>query len=143
MASIFTRIVRGEIPCYKVAETDTCLAFLDIHPNRKGHTLCIPKREVDQWTDLEAEEYQQLMLFSHRVAQAIKRVIPCRRVGLSIVGLDVAHTHIHLIPIENTSDMTFLHKEEVDADQMKVLADQLQKSYQELYNSQVRKSNNL
>lgn len=132
MHSIFTRIVNGEIPCYKVAETDSCLAFLDINPNREGHTLCIPKKQIDQWVDLSDETLKDLVLFSKKVARAIKEVVPCQRVGMSVIGLDVPHVHIHLIPLDKPEDMTFTSKEKVDDFQMKLLCERLQKRYSQL-----------
>lgn len=107
MASIFTQIVNGEIPCYKVAETADYLAFLDVRPQVKGHTLCIPKKEVDYIFDLEDPLLAGLMTFSKRVAKAIEQVVPCKRIGVAIVGLEVAHAHIHLMPIKNVADLAF------------------------------------
>jgi histidine triad (HIT) family protein len=107
MASIFTRIVNGEIPCYKVAETEDFLAFLDITPRVKGHTLCIPKKEIDYIFDIEDEQLGQLMAFSKKVAKAIEAVIPCKRVGVAVVGLEVPHAHIHLFPLNTMSDFGF------------------------------------
>ncbi len=107
MASIFTRIVQGEIPSYKVAETETCLAFLDINPLKKGHTLCIPKVEVDYIFDLDADQYTDLMLFTKRVAKAIDQVIKSERVGVAIIGLEVPHAHVHLVPLDGIHDIDF------------------------------------
>ena len=107
MSSIFTKIIRGEIPCYKVDETEDCLAFLDINPNSYGHTLCILKKEIDYIFDLSDEEYLSLMKFSKRVALAIKKSVDCKRVAMSIVGLEVPHVHVHLIPINNMNDLNF------------------------------------
>ena len=107
MSSIFTKIIRGEIPCYKVDETEDCLAFLDINPNSYGHTLCILKKEIDYIFDLSDEEYLSLMKFSKRVALAIKKSVDCRRVAMSVVGLEVPHVHVHLIPINNMNDLNF------------------------------------
>ena len=107
MSSIFTKIIRGEIPCYKVDETEDCLAFLDINPNSYGHTLCILKKEIDYIFDLSDEEYLLLMNFSKRVALAIKKSVDCKRVAMSIVGLEVPHVHVHLIPINNMNDLNF------------------------------------
>ena len=107
MASIFTKIINGEIPCYKVAENDKYIAFLDILPLTKGHTLIIPKKEVDYIFDLDSETYLGLMEFSKEVALAIKKAIPCNRVGVSVLGLEVPHAHVHLIPINSTNDMNF------------------------------------
>lgn len=110
MPSLFTKIINGEIPAYKVAENDTFLSFLDINPNSKGHTLCIPKKEVDKIFDLDEETYQELMRFSRKVALAIGKVIPCKRVGMAVVGLEVPHVHVHLIPLHEMSDMDFRKK---------------------------------
>ena len=107
MASIFSRIVAGEIPCYKVAEDDRYFAFLDINPMVKGHTLVIPKREVDYIYDLEDDELAGLHLFAKKIARAQKAAFPCQRVGVAILGMEVPHAHIHLIPLQKESDMLF------------------------------------
>lgn len=107
MASIFSKIVDGSIPCYKVYEDDDCLAFLDINPNSFGHTLCILKREVDYLFDLNDVEYNKLMNFSKKVANGLKNSVTCKRVALSVVGLEVPHVHVHLIPLNSMSDMDF------------------------------------
>ena len=107
MASIFSKIVAGEIPCYKVAENDKFFAFLDISPLAKGHTLVIPKREVDYLFDLEEDLLTGITLFAGQVARAIERAIPCKRVGLTVIGLEVPHAHIHLVPINQEQDMYF------------------------------------
>ncbi len=107
MASIFSKIVDGSIPCYKVYENDDCLAFLDINPNSFGHTLCILKREVDYLFDLNDVEYNKLMNFSKKVANGLKNSVTCKRVALSVVGLEVPHVHVHLIPLNSMSDMDF------------------------------------
>ena len=114
MSSIFTKIIRGEIPCYKVDETEDCLAFLDIHPNSYGHTLCILKKEVDYIFDLSDEEFLSLMKFSKRVALAIKKSVDCKRVAMSVVGLEVPHVHVHLIPINNMNDLNFSNNLELE-----------------------------
>ncbi len=110
MASLFTKIINGEIPCYKVAESDEFLAFLDINPNTKGHTLCIPKIEVDKIFDLDENTYNGLMLFSKQVAVAIEKTIDCKRVGMSVIGLEVPHVHVHLIPLNTMEDARFTTK---------------------------------
>jgi histidine triad (HIT) family protein len=107
MASIFSRIASGELACHKVAETEQYLAFLDINPIAKGHTLVIPKREVDYIFDLSDEELAGLMLFTKKVARAIENVIPCSRIGMAVIGLEVPHTHIHLVPINDVYDIDF------------------------------------
>lgn len=110
MVSIFTKIVNGEIPCYKVAETEDFLAFLDVNPNSKGHTLCIPKKEVDKIFDLEESTYNGLMSFSRKVALAIEKAIPCKRIGVTVIGLEVPHAHVHLIPLHTMEDARFIQK---------------------------------
>ena len=110
MASIFTKIVNGEIPCYKVAETEDFMAFLDVNPNSKGHTLCIPKKEIDKIFDLEESTYHGLMGFSRKVALAIEKAIPCKRVGVAVIGLEVPHAHVHLIPLHSMEDARFIQK---------------------------------
>lgn len=107
MATIFSKIVNGEIPAYKVAENDKFLAFLDINPLAQGHTLVIPKRETDYIFDIEDEEYKELFLFAKKVARAIKKVVPCKKIGVAIIGLEVAHAHIHLVPINEIYDIDF------------------------------------
>lgn len=107
MASIFTRIVQGEIPCHKVAETEQFLAFLDVRPQALGHTLCIPKQEIDYIFGLDDEMLAALMVFAKKVALAIEQVVPCKRVGIAVVGLEVPHAHVHLIPLNAVSDLSF------------------------------------
>lgn len=107
MASIFTKIVRGEIPSYKIAETDNCLAFLDVFPLVKGHTLVIPKKEIDYIFDVDDTLLSELHIFSKKVAQAIEKAIPCKRIGVAVVGLEVPHAHIHLVPINRVGDLDF------------------------------------
>ncbi|TAE91206.1 MAG: HIT family protein [Bacteroidetes bacterium] len=107
MASIFTKIINKEIPCYKVAETADYLAFLDVRPLCLGHTLVIPKKEIDYIFDLEDTYYEGLHLFAKKVAKAIKQVVPCKRIGVAVIGLEVAHAHIHLVPMNNIGDLNF------------------------------------
>ena len=107
MASIFSKIISGEIPSFKIYEDDNFLAFLDINPNALGHTLCIPKKEIDQIFDLDDETLSELIIFSKKVANAIKKAVVCERVGMSVIGLEVPHVHVHLIPINNMNDMSF------------------------------------
>ena len=107
MPTLFTKIINGELPAYKIAETDEFLAFLDIRPNAKGHTLCIPKKEVNKIFELEEEVYQELMRFSRKVAIALEKAVSCKRVGMAVVGLEVPHVHVHLIPLNNMGDMDF------------------------------------
>ncbi|AMD84607.1 histidine triad (HIT) family protein [Capnocytophaga haemolytica] len=122
MASIFTKIINGEIPCYKVAENDDFIAFFDINPNAKGHTLCVPKKEVNKIFEMDDKHYLDLMLFSKRVAEALAKVVPCKRVGMAVVGLEVPHTHVHLIPISEMKEMTFEHKVQMTDEEFKALA---------------------
>ena len=110
MSSIFTKIVNGEIPCYKIAEDDKFLAFLDVNPNAKGHTLCIPKQETDKIFDLEDELYLGLLQFSKKIAVALEKTIPCKRIGMSVIGLEVPHAHVHLIPLNEMDEMRFQNK---------------------------------
>jgi histidine triad (HIT) family protein len=107
MATIFTKIVKGEIPCYKIAEDDDYYAFLDINPLRAGHTLVVPKKEVDYIFDLDDNDLSGMILFSKKVAAAIKSVIPCNRIGVAILGLEVPHAHIHLVPMDTMDDVNF------------------------------------
>ncbi|MCB9279819.1 MAG: HIT family protein [Lewinellaceae bacterium] len=107
MASIFTRIIQGEIPCHKIAESEKYFAFLDIRPVKRGHTLVIPKTEVDYLFDLEDDELGDMMIFAKKVAKAVKAVVPCKKVGVAVVGLEVAHAHIHLIPVDQVADLSF------------------------------------
>jgi histidine triad (HIT) family protein len=107
MASIFTKIVNGEIPSYKVAENEEFLAFLDVFPMQKGHTLVIPKKEVDYLFDLDSETYERLWVFTKKVAHAIDKTIDCTRVGVTVLGLEVPHAHIHLVPIVTEGDLSF------------------------------------
>lgn len=107
MSSVFSKIVNGEIPCYKIDEDDKCLAFLDINPNSFGHTLCILKKEVDYIFDLKDQDYISLMSFSKKIANAIKKSVSCKRIAMSVVGLEVPHVHVHLIPINKMKDLNF------------------------------------
>ncbi|MFB9051719.1 HIT family protein [Formosa undariae] len=122
MASIFSKIISGEIPCYKVAETDDFLAFLDINPNAKGHTLCIPKQEVDKIFDMDDALYIGLMKFSKEVATALKKAVPCKRVGMTVIGLEVPHAHVHLIPLNTMEDARFLQKTNVSKEEFQEIA---------------------
>jgi len=122
MPTLFTKIINGEIPCYKVAEDDNFLAFLDINPNAKGHTLCIPKKEVDMLLDLDEDTYVGLMKFSRRVGLAIEKVIACKRIGMSVIGLEVPHVHVHLIPLTSMQDATFQNKVSMSPEEFKEIA---------------------
>jgi len=110
MSSIFTKIVNGEIPCYKIAEDENYMAFLDVNPNAKGHTLCIPKQEINKIFEMEEELYLGLMKFARKVAIALEKSIDCKRIGVAVVGLEVPHVHIHLIPLQEMDDMRFQRK---------------------------------
>ena len=125
MASIFTKIINGEIPCYKIAEDDDYFAFLDINPNTKGHTLCVPKKEVDKLLDLDKETYLGLMKFSRKVGLAIKKTITCNRVGMTVIGLEVPHVHVHLIPLNEMKDMSFQQKISLTQDEFINLAKEI------------------
>ena len=125
MPSIFTRIINGELPCHKVAETTDFIAFLDIRPMTEGHTLCVPKREVDYYFDLTEEELTGLTLFSQRVAKAIKAVVPCNRVAVAVLGLEVPHAHLHLVPINKERDFRLGKSVEVSQDRMATLAEEI------------------
>lgn len=122
MASIFTKIVNGEIPCYKIAEDDNFLAFLDVNPNAKGHTLCIPKKEINKIFDMEEELYLGLMSFSRKVAKALEKTIACKRIGVAVVGLEVPHVHVHLIPLQDMDDMRFQRKVNLEKTEFEALA---------------------
>lgn len=122
MASIFSKIVAGEIPCYKVAEDDRHLAFLDINPMAPGHTLVIPKQEIDYLFDMTDEDYTSLELFAKRVAKAIKSAMPCARVAEAVLGMEVPHAHIHLVPIKTEADMNFRNKLSIPGDEMASIA---------------------
>ncbi|WNW00671.1 HIT family protein [Tenacibaculum sp. HL-MS23] len=122
MASIFTKIILGEIPSYKIAEDENFIAFLDVNPNAKGHTLVVPKREENKIFDLSKEEYNGLMSFSYRVAKAIEKTIPCKRVGMSVIGLEVPHVHVHLIPLNTMADIQFVEKEKLTNDEFVTIA---------------------
>jgi histidine triad (HIT) family protein len=130
MPSIFTRIINGEIPCHKIAETEDFLAFLDIQPVAKGHTLVIPKKEIDYIFDLEDQYLADLMRFAKKVAKAVESCIPCERIGVAVVGLEVPHAHVHLIPINAIGDMSF-EKERLSFSQEEfaAIANEIQLNY--------------
>ncbi|WP_370397849.1 HIT family protein [Tenacibaculum dicentrarchi] len=125
MASIFTKIISGEIPSYKIAEDENFIAFLDINPNAKGHTLVVPKKEENKLFDLSKEEYTNLMDFSYRVAKAIEKSIPCKRVGMSVIGLEVPHVHVHLIPLNTMSDIQFIEKVKLSEQEFLALSESI------------------
>ena len=122
MASIFTKIVNGEIPCYKIAETDDFLAFLDVNPNVKGHVLCIPKKEIDKIFDIEDELYLGLMAFSKKIAIALEKTVSCKRIGMTVIGLEVPHAHVHLIPLNMMDDARFHNKVKLTPEEFQELA---------------------
>lgn len=122
MSSIFTKIINGEIPAYKVAEDDNFLAFLDVNPNAKGHTLCIPKQEINKIFDMEENHYLELMRFSRKVAKALEKSVECKRVGVAVVGLEVPHVHVHLIPLNEMDEMRFVNKVKLEKEEFEALA---------------------
>ncbi|WP_203294715.1 HIT family protein [Luteirhabdus pelagi] len=130
MASIFTKIINGDIPCHKVAEDENFIAFLDINPNAKGHALCVPKEEVDKLFDLGEHMYLQLMQFSRRVAKALEKTVDCNRVGMAVIGLEVPHVHVHLIPLNSMDDMDFSSKVSMTDDEMAELAAEIRQKLQ-------------
>lgn len=125
MPTIFTKIINGEIPAYKVAEDDKFLAFLDISPNAKGHTLCIPKVEVNKLFDLDDETYTQLMTFSRKVARGLEKAVECKRIGMAVVGLEVPHVHVHLIPLNQMGDMNFANHVSFSEEEFRQIADDI------------------
>ena len=126
MSSIFTKIVKGEIPCYKIAEDEDFLAFLDVNPNAKGHTLCIPKQEIDKIFDMDDELYLGLMKFSKKIAIALEKTVLCKRVGIAVVGLEVPHAHVHLIPLNEMDEMRFHNKVSLSKEEFEALAKSIQ-----------------
>ena len=128
MSSIFTKIVNGEIPCYKVAEDEQFLAFLDVNPNAVGHTLCIPKQEIDKLFDMDEELYLGLMRFSKKVAAALEKTLPCERIGMAVIGLEVPHAHVHLIPINEMNEMRFQNKVALTKEEFETLATKIQQN---------------
>ena len=126
MASIFTKIVNGEIPCYKITEDENFLAFLDVNPNAKGHTLCIPKKEIDKIFEIEDDLYVGLMQFSKKVAIALEKAVSCKRVGMAVIGLEVPHAHVHLIPLNEMDEMRFQNKVKLEKEEFEALAKSIQ-----------------
>ena len=122
MSSIFTKIINGEIPAYKITQDDNFIAFLDVNPNAKGHTLCIPKQEINKIFDMDEELYLGLMKFSRRVAIALEKTVPCKRVGVAVVGLEVPHAHVHLIPLNEMDEMRFVNKVKLEKEEFEELA---------------------
>ena len=125
MPSIFTKIINGEIPCYKIAEDEKFFAFLDINPNSEGHTLCIPKKEVDKLMDLDEVTFMGLMAFSRKVGKAIEAAIDCKRVGMTVIGLEVPHVHVHLIPLNGMAEATFQTKVSFSKDEFAAIANRI------------------
>lgn len=131
MPSLFSKIITRELPAYIVAEDDQHIAFLDINPNALGHTLCVPKKEVDKLFDLSVSEYQELMLFSRSVAVALRKVISCKRMGLTVIGLEVPHVHVHLIPLNDMADATFKKKVAPSKEEMQNLTQQISTAFKQ------------
>lgn len=127
MSSIFTKIINGELPAYKIAEDDKFLAFLDVNPNAKGHTLCIPKQEINKIFDMEEDLYLELMQFSRKIAIALEKAIDCKRVGMAVVGLEVPHVHVHLIPLNEMDEMRFSNKVKLEKEEFEKIAQGIQK----------------
>ncbi len=127
--SVFTKIITGELPSYKVAENDDFIAFLDINPNAKGHTLVVPKKEENKIFDLTKEDYNNLMKFSYNVAKALEKAVPCKRIGMSVIGLEVPHVHVHLIPINEMADMQFQQKAKLSKEEFMDLAEKISNSF--------------
>jgi histidine triad (HIT) family protein len=128
MASIFTKIVAGEIPCYRIAEDENYLAFLDVNPNAKGHSLCIPKQEINKLFDLDDQAYLGLMLFAKKVAVALEKTVPCKRIGMAVIGLEVPHAHVHLIPLNEMNEMRFQNKVSLTPQEFNALAQAIQEN---------------
>lgn len=122
MSSIFTKIINGEIPSYKIAENEDFYAFLDINPNAKGHTLVVPKKEVNKLFDLDEHLYNDLFSFSRKIAMSIEKVIPCERVGMAVIGLEVPHVHVHLIPLQKMEDIQFIKKVKMSTNEFEATA---------------------
>ena len=127
MPSIFTKIINREIPGHIIAEGDSHIAILDINPNAKGHTLCIPKREVNKIFDLPQQEYLDLMAFCRKVAIALEKAVPCERIGVSVIGLEVPHVHVHLIPLNSMEDARFIKKEQLSQEEFESLINEIKK----------------
>jgi histidine triad (HIT) family protein len=128
MSTIFKKIIDGEIPCYKIAEDENFLAFLDVNPNAKGHTLCIPKQEINKFFEIEDDLYLGLMQFSKKIAIALEKAVPCKRIGMAVIGLEVPHAHVHLIPLNEMGEMTFKHKVSLTKDEFEALAKKIQEN---------------
>ena len=131
MPSLFSRIIARELPAFIVAEDEQHIAFLDINPNALGHTLCVPKKEVDKLFDLSPSEYQELMMFSRSVAAALEQVVSCKRIGLTVIGLEVPHVHVHLIPLNDMADATFKKKVAPSKGEMQTLTQQISTAFKQ------------
>lgn len=127
MSSIFSKIINGEIPAYKIAEDEKFLAFLDVNPNAKGHTLCVPKQEINKIFDLDEDLYLELMQFSRKIAIALERAIDCKRVGMAVIGLEVPHVHVHLIPLNEMDEMRFEKKVQLEKEEFERIAAEVKK----------------
>lgn len=133
MASIFSRLIQGELPCYKIAENDLFFAFLDVFPIVRGHVLVVPKQEIDRFFDVPNEMLQHILLFAKPIALAIEQVIPCKRVGLSVIGLEVPHAHLHLVPMQTADDVNFTRpKLSLSADEMKAIQEAIVNALQKI-----------
>ena len=128
MSSIFTKIINGEIPSYKLAEDENFIAILDVNPNAKGHSLCIPKQEINKIFDMEETLYLELMKFSRKVAKAVEKTVECKRIGVAVVGLEVPHVHVHLIPLHDMDDMRFQRKVTLTKEEFEELAEAIRKN---------------
>lgn len=129
MATIFTKIIKGEIPCYKIAEDENFFAFLDINPVQKGHTLVVPKIEDDYIFHLDDQTLAGLMIFSKKVAKAVEKAVPCKRISVAVIGLEVPHTHVHLIPISQESDLNFAKKQQLAPEEMEKIAESIRANF--------------
>jgi histidine triad (HIT) family protein len=132
--SVFTKIISGEISCFKIAETEDFFAFLDINPNAPGHTLCVPKREVNKLFDLDEKTYIDLMQFSRQVALCLQEEVECKRIGMSVIGLEVPHVHVHLIPLRDMDDMRFNNKVSLEKEEMQEIADRVNNRFNNTFN---------
>ncbi|WP_196895208.1 HIT family protein [Aureivirga marina] len=132
MSSIFTKIIQGEIPCYKVAENENFIAFLDINPNAKGHTLVVPKKEINKIFDMDEAAYLELMTFSRKIALAMREVIECERIGMTVIGLEVPHVHVHLIPLKKMEDAQFMKKDKLTEEEFKETANLISEKFNSL-----------
>ncbi len=129
MSSIFSKIIAGEIPCFRIAENEEFFSFLDVRPMQKGHVLVVPKNEVDYLFDMDSEQYQRFFLFAKQVADALKKAVPCKKVGMAVVGLEVPHAHIHLVPLNEVGDMVFGKQLDVSKEEMEKIAKEIQSHF--------------